>query len=74
MLFQVSRKARKIILGLSFSIPDKVMEKIMLGVIEKHLKENVVIRRSQRVFMRKKFCLTNLLSFYDKATQPREGS
>jgi len=47
---------------------------IVRQIIEKHLKENVVIRRSQHVFMRKTFCLTNLLSFYDKATQPREGS
>ena len=39
------------------SVPGKIMEKIMLGVIEKHLKDNVVIGHSQHRFMRGKFLL-----------------
>ena len=40
----------------------------MLGVIEKHLKDNAVIGPSQHGFTRGKSCLTNLISFYDKVT------
>ncbi|KAJ7413878.1 RNA-directed DNA polymerase from mobile element jockey-like protein [Pitangus sulphuratus] len=50
------------------SVPGKVMEKIILGSIEKHLKDNAVIGHSQHGFMRGKFCLSNLVSFYDKVT------
>ena len=46
----------------------KIMEKIILGVIEKHLKDNAVIGQSQQGFMKGKSCLTNLISFYDKVT------
>ena len=42
------------------------MERIMLGVIEKYLKDNVVIGHCQHGFMRERSCLTNLISFYDK--------
>ncbi|KAJ7400850.1 hypothetical protein WISP_00193 [Willisornis vidua] len=48
--------------------PGKVMEKIILGSIEKHVKPNAVIGHSQGVFMKGKSCLTNLISFYDKVT------
>ena len=50
------------------SVPGKIMEKIILGVIEKHLKDNAVIAPSQHGFMRGKSCSTNLISFYDKVT------
>ncbi|GAB0190793.1 mitochondrial enolase superfamily member 1 [Grus japonensis] len=50
------------------SVPGKIMEKIMLGVIEKHLKDNAVIGHSQHGFVRGRACLTNLISFYDKVT------
>ena len=44
------------------------MERIMLGVIEKYLKDNVVIGHCQHGFMRERSCLTNLILFYDKVT------
>ncbi|KAJ7411111.1 RNA-directed DNA polymerase from mobile element jockey-like protein [Willisornis vidua] len=47
-------------------MPGTVMEKIILGSIEKHLKDNTVIAHSQHRFMRGKSCLSNLISFYDK--------
>jgi len=50
------------------SVPDKIMEKIILGVTEKHLKDSAVIGHTQHGFMRGRSCLTNLISFYDKVT------
>ncbi|KAJ7409997.1 rna-directed dna polymerase from mobile element jockey-like [Willisornis vidua] len=50
------------------SVPGKVMEKIILGSIEKHLKDNTVIGHSQHSFMREKPCLSNLICFYDMIT------
>ncbi|KAJ7395203.1 hypothetical protein BTVI_157619 [Pitangus sulphuratus] len=44
----------------------KIMEKIILGGIEKCLKDNIVIGHSQQGFMRGKSCLSNLISLYDK--------
>lgn len=43
------------------------MEKIILGVNEKDLKDNVVIGHSQHGLTRRKSCLMNLI-FYDKVT------
>ncbi|KAK4807113.1 hypothetical protein QYF61_018454 [Mycteria americana] len=50
------------------SVPGRIMEEVILGVIEKHLTDNAVIGHSQHGFMRGKSCLTNLISFYDKVT------
>lgn len=50
------------------SVPGKIMEKIIPGVIEKHLKDNAVISHSQHRFTRGKSCLMNLISFYDGVT------
>ena len=50
------------------SVPGKIMEKIILEVIEVHLGDNVVIGPSQHGFTRDRSCLTNLISFYDKMT------
>ncbi|KAJ7420328.1 RNA-directed DNA polymerase from mobile element jockey-like protein [Pitangus sulphuratus] len=50
------------------SVPGKVMEKIILGSIGKHLKDNTVIGHSQHGYMRGKSCLSNPISFDDKIT------
>ncbi|GAB0182881.1 mitochondrial enolase superfamily member 1 [Grus japonensis] len=44
------------------SVPGKVTEQIILSAIQ----DNQVIRPSQRGFMKGRFCLTNLISFYEK--------
>ncbi|GAB0206646.1 mitochondrial enolase superfamily member 1 [Grus japonensis] len=50
------------------SIPEKVMEQLILGVINKHVEEKVVIRSGQHGFTRGKSCLTNMIAFYDGMT------
>ncbi|KAJ7406481.1 rna-directed dna polymerase from mobile element jockey-like [Willisornis vidua] len=50
------------------SVTGKVMDKIILGNTEKHLKDNTVNECSQQSFMRGKSCSSNLISFYDKLT------
>lgn len=47
------------------SIPGKVMEQIIFEVGTKHIKEKKVIGSSQHGFTERKFCLTNMISFYD---------
>ncbi|KAK4816551.1 hypothetical protein QYF61_017752 [Mycteria americana] len=47
------------------SVPGKIMEQVILGVTEKHLRDNAVIGHSQHRFTRGKSCL---ISFYDKVT------
>lgn len=48
------------------SVSGKVMEKIILGVSKKHRKDNVIIGHSHHGLMRRRSCLANLISFYDK--------
>ncbi|PKU43370.1 rna-directed dna polymerase from mobile element jockey-like [Limosa lapponica baueri] len=48
------------------SVPGKVMEKVILGVIENHLRDNAVVGHSQHGFTRGKSFLTSLIAFYDK--------
>ncbi|PKU36009.1 rna-directed dna polymerase from mobile element jockey-like [Limosa lapponica baueri] len=50
------------------SVTGKVMEQIILSAIMQHMKDTQVIRPSQHGFMKGRSCLTNLISFYDKAT------
>ncbi|KAK4807847.1 hypothetical protein QYF61_007753 [Mycteria americana] len=50
------------------SVPGKIMEKVILGVTEKHLRDNAVIDHSLHGFLKGKSCLANLISFYDNVT------
>ncbi|GAB0189064.1 mitochondrial enolase superfamily member 1 [Grus japonensis] len=50
------------------SIPGKVMEQLILGIISKHVEENKVIGSGQHVFTKGNSCLTNLIAFYDGMT------
>jgi len=50
------------------SIPGKVMEQLILKVINKQVEEKKVIRSSQHGFTKAKSCLTNLIPFYDGMT------
>ncbi|GAB0181060.1 mitochondrial enolase superfamily member 1 [Grus japonensis] len=51
------------------SIPGKVMEQLILGVINKHVvEEKVVVASGQHGFTKGKSCLTNLIAFYDGMT------
>ncbi|GAB0180000.1 mitochondrial enolase superfamily member 1 [Grus japonensis] len=49
------------------SVPGKIL-KFILGTIERHLKNNAVIKHSQHGFTKGKSYLSNFLSFYDKVT------
>ena len=50
------------------TVTGKIMEKIILEVIETSLGDNAVIGPRQHGFTRGRSCLTNLISFYDKIT------
>ncbi|PKU31996.1 rna-directed dna polymerase from mobile element jockey- hypothetical protein [Limosa lapponica baueri] len=45
-----------------------MMERLILGVISKHMEEKKAIRSSQHGFTKGKSCLTNLIAFYDGMT------
>ena len=51
------------------SVLGKIMEKVILAVIKKHLRDNTDVAYSQHRFTRGRSSLTNLNSFYDKVTQ-----
>ncbi|GAB0202850.1 mitochondrial enolase superfamily member 1 [Grus japonensis] len=50
------------------SMPGKVMEQLILGVINKHVEEKKVIGGGQHGFTKGKSCLTNLIVFCDDRT------
>lgn len=51
------------------SMMGKVLEEIILQAITQSGQDNQGNRPSQRGFMKGRFCLTNLISSYDKMTQ-----
>lgn len=50
------------------SVPGKVVEKITLGTVKRHLKNNTIPRHSQHGLTKGKSCLTDFISFYVKVT------
>ncbi|TRZ08141.1 hypothetical protein HGM15179_018968 [Zosterops borbonicus] len=50
------------------SVPGKIMEQFILSVIMQHLQDGQGLRPSQHGFRRSRWCLTNLISFYDQVT------
>ena len=50
------------------SIPGKLMEQLIQSTILQHMRDNQGIRHSQHGFMKGRSCLTDLISFYDRAT------
>ncbi|KAJ7427272.1 hypothetical protein WISP_08597 [Willisornis vidua] len=50
------------------SVPGKVMGQIILSAITQHLQDRKGIRPSQHGFRMGRFCLTDLVSFYDQVT------
>ena len=50
------------------SVPGKLMEQLILSTIIQHMWDNQMIRPCQHGFMKGRFCLTNLISFYNRAT------
>ncbi|KAK4815508.1 hypothetical protein QYF61_003066 [Mycteria americana] len=51
------------------SVLGKLMEQIILSAITWHVEDNQGIKPSQHGFRKGRFCLTNLISFYDKVTR-----
>ncbi|KAJ7398158.1 rna-directed dna polymerase from mobile element jockey-like [Pitangus sulphuratus] len=49
-------------------VPGKIMEQITLSAITCHIQDNRGIRPRQHGFRKGKYCLTNLISFYDQMT------
>jgi len=46
-------------------MPGKIMERFILSALTRHVKDNQGIRPSQHGFMKGKYCLIKLTSFYD---------
>jgi len=73
MSLQSSKRARRRTQGtyrlLSLtSIPEEVIEQLILEVMIKQVEEKKIVRSSQHGFTTGKSCLTNLIAFYDGMT------
>ncbi|PKU44100.1 rna-directed dna polymerase from mobile element jockey-like [Limosa lapponica baueri] len=56
------------------SIPGKMMEQLIVGIISKHVEEKKAIRSSQHGFIKGKSCLTNLIAFYNGMVTGQEAA
>ncbi|PKU48937.1 rna-directed dna polymerase from mobile element jockey- hypothetical protein [Limosa lapponica baueri] len=50
------------------STPGKMMERLILDIISKHMEEKKAIRSSKHGFTKVKSCLTKQIAFYDGMT------
>ncbi|KAK4830780.1 hypothetical protein QYF61_013613 [Mycteria americana] len=62
------QEGKKEDVGTYRSVYRKIMEKILLEFISTQMKDKKVIWSSQYGFTKGKFCLTNLIAFYNERT------
>lgn len=67
MTSQSSKMGRRRTQGTSGQFPRKVKDRLFLDTVSEH-EDKSVARSSQRGFIKRKSCLTNLIAFYDETT------